>query len=270
MDFGSLNDNEYKIACDWLYRESGITLGAGKKALVQGRLHKRLQESGLTSYSAYFDKLRSGQWTDEAQVALNLLTTNETYFFREPAHFKKLSELASQASKDHVFRVWSAASSSGEEAYTIAMTLQELTRLGRCQHWEVRGSDLSTRVLEKAASGIYSMERTQGIPADLMKRYFLKGSGPYEGSILVDRVLREKVDFAQINLIEPLPNFDPFDVIFLRNVLIYFENDIKRKVVNQLLTRLLPGGVLFVGLAETLNGLVDGLTTIGPGAYQYK
>ncbi|MEN9866068.1 MAG: hypothetical protein RL748_1658, partial [Pseudomonadota bacterium] len=200
--------------------------------------------------------------------AIDLLTTNETYFFREPKHFDMLADIATKATKDHIFRVWSAACSTGEEVYTIAMTLQELTRQGRCQNWEVRGSDLSTRVLQQAVSGLYGMDRLDGLPQEYLKRYFLRGSGPYEGSILVDKVLREKTEFAQINLIEPLPELVPFDVIFLRNVLIYFEAPVKRKVIGQLMSALMPDGVLFVGLAETLHGIIDGLVQIGPGAYR--
>jgi chemotaxis protein methyltransferase CheR len=268
MELDGLTDREYIVIRDLLFKHSGISLGPNKKALVSGRLFKRVQTLGLTSYGEYFAMLASNKHPDELQTAIDLLTTNETYFFREPAHFTMLSEIASAATKDHVFRVWSAACSTGEEVYTIAMTLQELTRKGLCQNWEVRGSDLSTRVLRTAVNGLYGMDRLGGVPNDYLKRYFLRGSGPYEGSILVDKILREKTEFAQINLIEPLPELVPFDVIFLRNVLIYFEPPIKRKVITQLMSALVPDGVLFVGLAETLSGVVEGLVQIGPGAYR--
>ncbi len=270
MELNGLTDREYLIIRDLLFKKSGISLGSEKKAMVSGRLFKRVQALNLNTYGEYFAMLLSDQYPDELQTALNLLTTNETYFFREPKHFAMLSELAINASKDHVFRVWSAACSSGEEVYTIAITLQELTRLGQCPQWEVRGSDLSTRVLEKAVSGLYSMDRTEGIPEDLLKRYFLQGTGPYEGSILVNRTLREKTEFAQINLIEPLPDLVPFDVIFLRNVLIYFETPAKRKVISQLLSMLGPQGVLIVGLSENLHGLIEGLISLGSGAYRLE
>ncbi|CAN5408511.1 protein-glutamate O-methyltransferase [soil metagenome] len=268
MEMNGLTDREYAVIRDLLYKQAGISLGTSKKALVAGRLFKRVQTLELSSYGEYFDLLLSGKARDEMQTALNLLTTNETYFFREPKHFQMLEEVAQKASKNKTFRVWSAASSTGEEAYTIAMTLEELSKKGRCPKWEVRGSDLSTRVLDRARSGLYSMDRTDGIHPDLMKRYFLKGSGPYEGQILVDKVLRDKTEFAQINLVEPLPELVPFDVIFLRNVMIYFDPPTKRKVVTQLLSSLTPDGILFVGLAETLNGIVDGLVSVGPGAYR--
>ncbi len=268
MDLNGLTEREYIAIRELLLKHAGISLGPGKKALVTGRLFKRLQALGLATYGEYFERIASGRYPDELQTAINLLTTNETYFFREPKHFDMLAEIASKATRDHIFRVWSAACSTGEEVYTIAMTLQELTKAGKCPQWEVRGSDLSTRVLAQARSGLYSTDRTGGISDDLMKKYFLYGTGPYEGKILVDRDLREKTEFAQINLIEPLPELVPFDVIFLRNVLIYFEMDVKRKVVGQLISNLSPDGVLFVGLAETLNGLFVNLVSIGPGAYR--
>ncbi len=268
MELDGLSDHEYIKIRDLLFKESGISLGSGKKTLVAGRLFKRIQSLQLNSYSDYIARLVSGDDLVELQTAIDLLTTNETYFFREPKHFEMLTEIAKKAPKGKNFRVWSAACSTGEEVYTIAMCLQELTRLGHCPNWEARGSDLSQRVLEKAAAALYGIERTDGIAPDLMRRYFLQGSGPYEGFILVDRKLREKVEFAQINLILPLPELVPFDVIFLRNALIYFEIPEKRKIVTQLLSVLAPEGVLFVGLAESLNGVVEGLVQIGPGAYR--
>lgn len=270
MELNSLTDREFAVIRDLLFKETGISLTLAKKALVCGRLFKRVQAFGLTSYGDYFSALLSGKQPAELQTAINLLTTNETYFFREPKHFAMLSELAERAQRGRVFRVWSAACSTGEEVYTIAMTLAEMNRKGRGPSWEVRGSDVSTRVLEQARGANYSMDRTEDIPTDFLKRYCMRGTGPYEGTLLIDRNLREKTEFAQVNLIEPLPELVPFDVIFLRNVLIYFDPPVKRKVVGQLLSALAQDGVLFVGLAETLNGLIDGLVSIGPGAYRLE
>lgn len=268
MELNDITDREYAIIRELLYQQSGISLGQDKKTLVVSRLFKRIQAHGLKSFGDYFSALKAGTIPGELQMAVDLLTTNETYFFREPRHFSILEELAGMAPKDAVFRVWSAASSTGEEAYTIAMTLQELRRKWRGPDWEVRASDLNTQVLQQAKTGLYNMARTESIPDDLLKRYFLRGIGRYEGKILIDRKLREKTEFARINLIEPLPNLVPFDVIFLRNVLIYFDTLVKRKVVIQLLSRLKPDGALFVGMAENLNGVIDGLVPVGPGVYR--
>jgi chemotaxis protein methyltransferase CheR len=268
MDINGLTEREYIIIRDLLFKHTGISLGPSKKALVSGRLFNRVKELGYATYGDYFALLLSGKNPGELQKAIDLLTTNETYFFREPKHFAMLADVAREAKKDHIFRVWSAASSTGEEVYSIAMTLADLTRMGQCQNWEVRGSDISTRVLETARTGLYSMDRIEGISQDYLKRYCLRGTGPYENKILMDRKLREKTEFAQINLIEPLPELVPFDVIFLRNVLIYFEVAEKRKILKNLLPTLTPTGVLFVGLAESLNGVIDGMVSIGPGAYR--
>ncbi|GAA4014592.1 CheR family methyltransferase [Actimicrobium antarcticum] len=270
MELNGLTEREFATIRDLLFRETGIALTPAKKALICGRLFKRVQTLALDSYGAYFERLLSGQHPVELQTAIDLLTTNETYFYREAKHFAMLATIAENAARTHTFRVWSAACSTGEEVYTIAMTLAELSRVGRAPNWEVRGSDISTRVLDTARRGHYSLDRTEEIPPDCLKRYCLSGTGPYENTLLIDRPLREKTEFAQINLIEPLPELVPFDVIFLRNVLIYFDPPVKRKVVGQLLSALAPGGVLFVGMAESLNGLIDGLISFGPGAYRME
>lgn len=268
MELNGISDLEFASIRDFLFQKVGISLTSSKKALVCSRLFKRVQICQFDSYGDYFDLLKSGKNCAELQMAINLLTTNETYFFREPKHFEMLSEIVEKADRHSNFRVWSAACSSGEEVYTIAMTLAELTRLGRAPTWEVRGSDISTRVLDVARLGHYGLDRTEGIPPEMLKRYCLCGTGPYEGTLLIDRALKSNTEFAQINLIEPLPFLKPFNVIFLRNVLIYFDPPVKRKVVTQLISNLTPDGVLFVGMAESLNGLIDELVSIAPGAYR--
>ncbi len=265
-----ISDTDFATIRDLLFQQAGIALTPAKKALVCSRLFKRLQATGLDTYGAYFALLMSGNDGAELQIAIDLLTTNETYFFREAEHFSMLAALAEKADRQRTFRVWSAACSSGEEVYTIAMTLAELSRTARAPTWEVRGSDLSTRVLETARQGHYTLARTGDMPPALLKRYCLYGTGQYEGTLLVDSTLRDRVEFAQINLIEPLPRLVPFDVIFLRNVLIYFDPPVKRKVVTQLLDTLRPDGVLFIGMAETLSGVIDGLVSCGPGAYRME
>lgn len=270
MEMQSLTERDYAMIRSLLMQRSGIALGDSKKALVAGRLLKRIQHLGLPSYSAYFNLLTSGRNPEEVQEAVELLTTNETYFFREPQHFALLAEIAGNANRGKAFRVWSAACSSGEEVYTIAVTLQEVARKSRPLNWQVRGSDINTRMLEKAARALYECDRIDGISPALLKRYFLQGTGPYDGQMLVDPALCKRVDFAQINLVEPLPDLVPFDVIFLRNVMIYFEADVRRRVVEQLMSALTPDGVLIVGMAENLKGLVSGLVCIGPGAYRLE
>ena len=185
MSASALNDIEFNQFQSWLYQAAGINLSSAKKALVAGRLFKRLRHYELDSYGDYFKLIMSGQRADELQVALDLLTTNETYFFREPKHFDFLrQQVLPKAAPGKVFRVWSAASSSGEEPYSLAMTLAE--GLGTTP-WEVVGSDISTQVLAKARSGHYAMGRAETLPQPLLVKYCLKGVGRQDGTFLVDK-----------------------------------------------------------------------------------
>lgn len=253
---------------DWLHRTAGITLADHKRSLLMGRLGRRLSACGVRDYGAYFDLLMSGRVPGEMQVAIDLLTTNETYFFREPAHFDFLRDQVLPAMPPGPLRVWSAASSSGEEAYTLCMVLAEALGAGR--RWEVFGSDLSTRVLESARLGHYPMTRAEHIPRALLHRYCLKGTGRQAGTFLVERELRARTEFRQINLIEPLPDIGSFDVVFLRNVMIYFDMQTKRDVVANVLGRMRPGGWLFVSHSESLNGVSTELEMVRPSIYRRR
>ncbi|OGU21713.1 MAG: SAM-dependent methyltransferase [Hydrogenophilales bacterium RIFOXYD1_FULL_62_11] len=260
----SLKDSEFSSFQQMIFRIAGISMTPAKKALVAGRLAKRLKHHGLDSYEDYFQLLSRQQ--DEMQVAVDLLTTNETYFFREPKHFDFLRDRVLPGHPaGRPFRVWSAACSSGEEPYTLAMLLAD--RLGDAP-WEVFGSDISTQVLDKARRGLYPMERARGIPPALLRTHCLKGMGSQDGQLLIDPALRRRVQLAQINLNEPLPEVGEFDVIFLRNVMIYFQSETKRQVVARLLAKLRPGGIFIVGHSESLNGLAQGLETLAPSIYR--
>lgn len=262
----AITDREFAKFKRFIFEAAGISLADSKKALVAGRLAKRLHIHGLDSYTEYFDLLNDGQAPDETQMAVDLLTTNETYFFREPRHFDFLRELLGQfRAGGRPYRVWSAASSSGEEAYSIAMMLAEL--LGDAP-WEVIGTDISTRVVERARAGHYPMERGERIPKDYLKRFCLRGIGRQEGTFLVDPALRARVKFMQANLNTRLPDLGTFDVVFLRNVLIYFDNDTKRGVVERVAAHLPHGGHLFIGHSETLNDLTGVVRPVSPAIYR--
>ena len=249
-----------------LYELTGISLSAGKKALVCGRLAKRLRQRQLNSYGEYYRLLTSGHDRAEMQIAIDLLTTNETSFFREPKHFDFLrDELPLLHRLGRTLRVWSAASSTGEEAYSIAMVLAH--RLGQ-QPWEVIGSDISARVVEKACSGHYITERAKNIPRQYLLDYCLKGIGAQAGTFLIDPKLRGRVRFMQHNLNTPPPHLGEIDVIFLRNVMIYFDMETKRQVVGRLLPLLRPGGYFIVGHSESLNGVANGLGLIKSSIYR--
>ena len=260
-----ISDQEFGRFQRFIYEAAGISLSPAKKALVCGRLSKRLQARQLSSFTDYFKLLGTDAGREEVQTAIDLLTTNETYFFREPRHFEVLREAALAASSAQPFRVWSAASSSGEEAYSMAMVLADT--LGSAA-WEVLGTDISTRVLQRARTGHYPMARARHIPPAYLKRYCLRGVGEHEGTLLVDRALRQRVNFVQANLNGALPQIGTFDAIFLRNVMIYFNADTKRQVAARVISLLKSGGCLCIGHSESLNDITDAVRAVAPSIYR--
>jgi chemotaxis protein methyltransferase CheR len=261
-----LTESEFAQFQRFIFDAAGITLSGAKQALVSGRLGKRLGHHGLENFRDYLRLLVSGQHADEVQIAVDLLTTNETYFFRELKHFEFLREQALAArARAQTYRVWSAASSSGEEAYSVAMVLADC--IGAAP-WEVLGTDISTQVLRHAASGLYAMERARHVPPDYLRRYCLKGTGDYAGQLLVEPTLRDRVQFAQVNLNSRLPELGHFDLVLLRNVMIYFNDDTKRSVVARVSATLKPGGHICVGHSESLHGIPHGLEQLAPSIYR--
>jgi chemotaxis protein methyltransferase CheR len=261
-----ISDAEFGQFQRFIFDAAGISMADAKKALVTGRLSKRLAVHGLESFGDYFKLLQSGLQPDEVQIAVDLLTTNETYFFREIKHFEFLrSQALRECSRTSPFRVWSAASSSGEEAYSMAMVLADCLQT---TPWEILGTDISTRVIAGARRALYSMERGRHIPPDYLKRFCRKGAGPYEGHLLVDRSLRNKVLFRPVNLNAPLPELGQFDVVFLRNVMIYFNNETKRQVVARVLATIKPGGYFCVGHSESLNDITQAVKMVAPAIYR--
>lgn len=262
----SISEKEFVQFQRFIFDAAGITLSSAKKALVMSRLARRLQKHRLSSFGEYFRLLSSGEVPTETQVAIDLLTTNETYFFREIKHFELLRELALAARRQaQTMRVWSAASSTGEEAYSIAMVLADCMLENR---WEVIGSDISSRVLERARLGHYPLERATHMPLDYLKRFCLKGIGDHQGTLLIERSLRNRVQFMQINLNATLPQLGLFDVVFLRNVMIYFNESTKRQVVERILSSLKPGGYFMIGHSESLHGISDAVQQVAPSIYR--
>lgn len=261
----SLDDQEFALFQRLLSDIAGIHLAPAKKVMLAGRLGRRVRARNLSSYGDYYKLLE--QERDELQVAVDLLTTNETYFFREPKHFDFLRDnILPQHRRGQPFRVWSAACSSGEEPYSLAMLL--LDRLGSST-WEVLASDLSTKVLAKAQRGIYPMHRATLLPPEYKRKYCLKGIGEQDGMLLVDQAVRQRVQFRQVNLNHPLPSgLGSFDLIVLRNVMIYFQMDTKREVVRRIVEQLKPGGYLFIGHSESLHGIDSSLKLVQPAIYR--
>lgn len=245
---------------------TGIHLSDIKRALVVARLGSRLRYRKVNSFTAYYKLLSDPRESAELQMAIDLITTNETSFFREMEHFELLKEFIRDLRPvAFPFRVWSAASSSGEEAYSIAMVLSEI--LG-ASDWQVLGTDISTRVLERASRGVYPMERSGSIPQEYLHRYCLKGRGSYEGMFLVDKALKARTSFRQVNLCKPLPDLGSFDLVFLRNILIYFEAPQKRLVVESILEKMKPHAFLVVGHSESLNGISKRIVPVRTTVYR--
>ncbi len=262
-----LSDAEFELFRKLIYDAAGISMAPSKKALISGRLSKRLRELGYTSFRDYFnwiDKARNDPAAKrERQNAIDHLTTNETYFFREEKHFDFIRDRLIPQWAGRSVKLWSAASSSGEEAYTLAMVMEQHHRGG----WEIVGTDISTRVVASATRGQYPLLRAENIARDYLKKYCLKGVGENQGTFRIDARLRRKVSFRTANLQEDLSSVGMFDLIMLRNVLIYFNVEIKKRVVANVLRQLKPGGCLMVGHSESLHGVTAAVKAVTPATY---
>ena len=254
--FPPITDQEFKQFQQFIHEMAGIYLPPVKKVLVAARLSKRLRHYHFNSYAAYFKWATDPEHAQEQQMMIDLLTTNETYFFREPEHFEFLrKEILPNWHGTAPFRAWSAVCSSGEEAYTLAMVLMDF--FGERTPWEVLGSDISQRMLDIAVTGHYPITADKMPPPPYLSRFCLKGVRTQAGSFLIDPAIRRHVQFRQINLNKELPTLGSFDVIFLRNVLIYFDQGTKQRLLHRLLPLLRSGGYCFFGHAESLIGIAD-------------
>lgn len=260
----TLSPASFQLVTDLFHRVSGIRLGPAKQPLVAGRLQRLAQAAGERDMDAYIARLVSGGNAGEITRVIDRLTTNETYFFREPQHFQWLARHVARPGRGEL-RAWSAASSSGEEVYSLAMVLAEHAPEG----WSVLGTDLSTAMVASARRALYPLSRARDLPPALLKRWCLKGEGRYEGQLLIAQELRRRVSFRTLNLTEPLPELGRFDVIFLRNVLIYFDAPSKAAIVRRVLGLLKPDGLLFTGHAESLSNLDLPVRTVAPAVYAH-
>jgi chemotaxis protein methyltransferase CheR len=263
-----LTDAEYALFQELIYRIAGIRMAESKKVLLTGRLMRRLRMLNLKSFADYHRLVTNPANAKELQTMVDLLTTNETYFFREKAHFDFLANVVVPAHpKGTSLDVWSAASSTGEEIYTISFVLADT--LGPHGQWSVTGSDLCTTVLETAQRGSYLTERTRGLPPEYLRKYCTVGKGDEADSFRINDDIKRHTRFLQVNLNKSLPpGLSKYHVIFLRNVMIYFDADTKRQVVSRLVDRLHPGGYLIIGHSESLTGLTSRLTNLKPTLYQ--
>jgi chemotaxis protein methyltransferase CheR len=266
-----VSDRDFARFQALINREAGIWLAPVKKALLVGRLARRLRELGLASYGEYYERVACD--ADERVRMLDAICTNETQFFREPRHFELLAERvfpawlaeAEAGRRARRARVWSAACSSGEEPYSLAMAL-----LSALPGWdlEVLATDLSTKILARAQAGVWSLERARQIPRGYLEAFMLRGYGSQAGLMKAGEALREVIRFARVNLASDEWPAGPFDLVLCRNVLIYFDRVTKARVVERLLERLAPQGFLFLGHAESLTGFTDRARSVMATVYQ--
>lgn len=269
-----ISKQAYAYLAELIYRYSRIHLGEHKQQLLTSRLRKRRVELRLKDFDAYCELLRARKNDDEIAFIVDAISTNHTHFFRERAHFDfliqhALPELTRRiANPKESIRCWSAASSSGEEVYTIAICFAEYERLQKPLKWEILGSDISYRMLEKAQSAVYEQSRLELPSQELLQRYFQKGSGKFEGSCRVKEALRKKVTMKRVNLFDPTyPISAEQHLIFCRNVLIYFDKSSQSELIRKLSLQLAIGGYLFIGHSESLMGIDHRLRPLGHGIF---
>jgi chemotaxis protein methyltransferase CheR len=270
-----LQRRDFLAIRDFVYREAGIHLADSKRALVESRLSRRIKELRLPSYTAYCELVLQAGDPDERVRMLDCITTNETHFFREPKHFDFLNkqvfpEYRARAAAREMptrIRTWSAACSTGEEPYSLAISLLEAFPTG----WEleVLASDLSTRALSAAQDATWPIDKAREIPDPHCKKYMLRGVGPEAGKLRCGPEVRALVRFFRLNLNQPpYAVAGELDLIFCRNVLIYFDTESKRRVIDSLIDRLSPHGYLFIGHSETLHGITRRAQLVAPSVYR--
>ncbi len=254
-----MSDREFLLLSDFIHSQCGIKMPLVKKIMLEARLRKRLRSLGKTSFREYFEHLfESPAGKDELVHMIDAVTTNKTDFFREPAHFSYLAENILpefiRTNGGRAFLIWSAGCSSGEEPYTLSMVLSEFREEHPGFRFSMLATDISTKVLEKARMGIYEEERVATIPPALKHKYIMRGKDPSRGLVRVVPELRSLVLFQHMNLMDDHPVLpEPADVIFCRNVMIYFDRETQERILGRLCRSLKPGGYLFLGHSETVH-----------------
>lgn len=270
-----MTDAEYERFRGYIYEHAGIQLGSAKKEFLAARLARRLRDLGLSGYGEYYRLLVHGDRAEEVNL-FDAVSTNETHFFREPQHFEFLRDvafaqwdrLAAEGRRPKRIRMWSAACATGQEVYSLAMLAED--RFPAAAGWDVEilATDLSVRALEAARAGLWPVDQHREIPDRYLKAYMLKGVERQQGKMKVGPAIRSLVRFARVNLNNDVyPVGGPFDAIFCRNVLIYFDAQAKVRVVDRLTEYLAPGGYLVLGQVESATALTDRLRAVGPTVY---
>lgn len=268
-DFSPLTSSEFEQFRKLAYEKFGLDLRSGKEQLVSARLGKKLRELRLRSFKEYYQYVLN-DGTGEALVSMiDALTTNHTSFFREPAHFNFLrTTICPTLQARERIAIWSSACSTGEEPYSIVFTLLEELGAAAIPKVQVLATDISTRVLGNAKKGLYPAARFPDFSPNQLRQFLLRGEGQWKDWYLVKKELREAITFQRLNLMDQFSSVPSFPLIFCRNVMIYFDRTTQEKLVDRLSNRLEPGGYLFIGHSESLNGVEHGLEYVQPAIYR--
>lgn len=269
-----LTDKQYQYISDLIFQEAGIYLDTNKSTMIQSRIARRIKHLELDGIDAYIEHLKNHK-EDEIIDFINSLTTNKTDFFRENGHFEYLKNtvltdiLADTYRSNKVVKIWSAACSAGHEPYTLALILDRFITVNQGYQYKLYASDIDTNILTKAKTGVYTESDIAPIPKELLKGNFMRGTGSNKGKYKIADKLKKNITFQRLNLTDPTDNIsEKFDVIFLRNVLIYFPSEVIQKVIDKLVNHLVPGGYLVIGHSETLNGIDHKLEPLGTSIYK--
>lgn len=270
-----MTDDDFNRLSEFVFEQSGIKMPPVKKIMLQSRLQKRLRELKITCFKEYADYVfsKEGQ-KNEIIHMLDVVSTNKTDFFREPVHFDFLNshvlpEFMQKNRVNYNMKVWSAGCSSGEEPYTIAITLNEFKRSYQRFDYSIMATDISSQILQKAVTAVYKEERIVNIPLELKKKYFLRSKDKEQKTVRVVSELRNKTNYQRLNFMSDVYNLtDTFDVIFCRNVLIYFNRETQEQVINKLCVKLKTGGYLFIGHSESILGMNLPLEQIKPTIFR--
>jgi len=265
-----LSDRELSTIARLVYDACGINLHEGKRALVAARLQKRLRHGGFQSFRQYIRYVRSDNSGREMTALLDAIATNHTSFFREPRHFQFFGEtvLPPLVARSGPIAVWSAGCATGEEPYTIAMLLLDQVGAGAAHRIKLTATDLSTRALATAGTGVYKDSRIEDLPPGYAQKYFVRGIGTQRGFVRLTPTVRNLVSFKWLNLLEPGDAPGSQDVIFCRNVMIYFDRAVQQRVISALERQLAPGGYLFISHSESLSSVEHELRWVAPSIYQ--
>lgn len=277
LGLSALGDREFNFLREFVYKNLGISLSEHKRQLVQGRLARRLRQLHLADYAAYCDLLREDPESELGDLA-SVISTNVTAFFREPHHYELLEKellpqwLDKKRRDGDRLRIWSAGCSSGEEPYAIAMVVAEALEKAGAKHLDAKilATDLSPQVLETARNGVYPVDKLGGISAERRHRWLLRGDGANAGFARMHPRLRELVTVKPLNLLHEWPMKGPFDAIFCRNVVIYFDTPTKKRLFSRYAALLPAGGYLFLGHSESMHGISDEFDLVGRTTYRKK